>query len=107
VAWGLRHVSSRELSEWMAFFAVEPMPEARADARMAVLASLIANAHRNEEARAQPFAAEEFMPRYWDDAETAGQDDVDEEERMQRLLRKVEMLNAAFGGVDKRRRKSK
>ncbi len=57
-----RRMSSRELTEWMAYFEVEPWGEERADLRSGIVASVIANANRDPKKRKQPFAPADFMP---------------------------------------------
>ena len=48
----------------MAYDQLEPFGERRADLRMAVLASLIANANRDPDKRREPFTPADFMPRF-------------------------------------------
>lgn len=57
----LTRMSSRELTEWQAYEAVELFPAARMEAYMAQLAALIANAHRDAKARPTPYRIEEFL----------------------------------------------
>ena len=52
-------MSSRELSEWIAYDALEPFGEQRADLRSAIVASTVANCHR---ASGTPFSVSDFMP---------------------------------------------
>jgi len=87
----LDRISSRELSEWMAFFGLEPFGEERADLRAGIVASTVANVNRGKGKRA--FKPQEFMPQFGP-GETKEPKD---------LLSTVEMLNAAFGGRDARR----
>jgi len=56
----LARVGSDELTEWMAFYQLEPFGEMRADLRSGVVAATFANAHRTKDARA--FTPEDFMP---------------------------------------------
>jgi hypothetical protein len=58
----LQRMSSRELTEWMCYFALEPWGEERADLRTGILSSLLANIHRDEKKRHDPFTPEDFMP---------------------------------------------
>lgn len=58
----LSQISSRELSEWQAYFIVEPFGEYRADLRNAIVACVIANANRGKNARA--FTVSDFMPKF-------------------------------------------
>lgn len=60
----LARVSSRELSEWMAYSQVEPWGEERADLRAGIVASTVANTARNAKKRHKPFKPEEFMPTF-------------------------------------------
>ena len=53
----LSRMSARELAEWRAFDAVEPIGEPRADLRAGIIASLVWNA--NWTSRKTPF---DFMP---------------------------------------------
>lgn len=58
----LSRIDSRELSEWQAFFRLEPMPEQRADFRSGVIASVIANSNRTKNTK--PFEPHDFIPDY-------------------------------------------
>lgn len=87
----LDRIPSRLLSEWMAFAQLEPFGEERADLRAGIVASTVANVYRAKDER--PLSAQDFMPKF---------DQPDPAEDWERLLRKVEMLNAAFGGKDLR-----
>lgn len=52
-------MSSRELSEWIAYNAIQPFGDTRADLRSAIIASTVANCHR---ASGTPFTVSDFMP---------------------------------------------
>ena len=58
----LSRISSRELSEWQAYYIVEPFGEYRADLRNAIVACVIANANRGKNTRA--FTVKDFMPNF-------------------------------------------
>ena len=45
VAWGLSHISSIELTEWMAYYSLEPLGDERLDYLVALLSSVTANVH--------------------------------------------------------------
>lgn len=62
-------LSSNDLSEWMAYFRVEPFGEDRKDLRMGILASVIANSNRGKSQR--PFKPSDFMPYAQDDDEAS------------------------------------
>lgn len=84
-------MSSAEFTEWMAFYQLEPFGEERADLRSAIVATTVANAHRGKHQR--PYRVEEFMPRFERYPKSP-----------EEMLAYVEMLNAAFGGKDLRKR---
>ena len=56
----LQRIGSDEITEWMAFYQLEPFGDMRADLRSGVIASTFANANRTKHAR--PFTPEDFMP---------------------------------------------
>jgi hypothetical protein len=56
----LLRIGSDELTEWMAFYQLEPFGEMRADLRSGVLAATFANAHKSP--HTQAFTPEDFMP---------------------------------------------
>jgi hypothetical protein len=51
VAWGLEHISSRELAEWIEYYKVEPFGQERADLQAGVVASTIANVNRDKKSK--------------------------------------------------------
>lgn len=89
----LAGMTSRQLTEWMAFAALEPFGDERADLRMGILASVIANVNRDPKRRAQPYEPKDFLPRF---------EEEEPEENQAKMLQKVEMLNVLFGGRDLR-----
>jgi len=56
----LARMDSHELAEWIAFYAIEPFGEQRADLRAAIVASVIANCNRGKNQKA--FKPADFMP---------------------------------------------
>mgnify|MGYP000046381597 CR=1 FL=1 len=88
----LSRISSRELSEWMAFYELEPFGDERADLRAGIVASTVANANRDPK-KSKPYAPQDFLPRF-----EGGRGD--EAPGWQKLLAKVKMLHAAFGGKE-------
>jgi len=58
----LARTDSRELSEWMAYFSMEPWGTEIEDWRAGMIASVIANANRDEKKRRKPFEPKDFMP---------------------------------------------
>lgn len=81
----LSRVSSRELSEWQAYYGLEPFGEDRADLRAGIVASTVANVSRKSGTK--PYKAQDFMPRF---------DKTRQEWREQ--LELVKSINAALGG---------
>jgi len=57
----LNRISSKELSEWIAFYSIEPFGEDREDLRMGILASTIANSNRGKNTK--PFTPQDFIPK--------------------------------------------
>jgi hypothetical protein len=64
VSWGLEHISSLELSEWMAYDQVEPFGELRADLRAGIITATIANVNRDADKHREPFTPQDFMPNF-------------------------------------------
>ncbi|MFZ2738093.1 MAG: DUF4035 domain-containing protein [Burkholderiaceae bacterium] len=56
----LARIGSDELTEWMAFYQLEPFGDFRADVRAGIVASTFANANRARDTK--PFTPEDFMP---------------------------------------------
>lgn len=66
----LSRIDSRELSEWMAFYSLEPWGTEVDDHRHGVVAATIANVYRDPKKRRQPYEAGDFFPpRHPDEAE--------------------------------------
>jgi hypothetical protein len=82
-------MSGHEFAEWMAYYRLEPF-EQRADYRMAVLASLLANANRDEKKKPEPYTPKDFMPQ--------AQREEPPAQTMEQQLTIVQMLHEAFGG---------
>jgi len=69
----LARLSSRSISEWMAYYSLEPFGEERADLRFGMLMALLANINRDPEKRREPYTAEEFMPKFGEEYKQDGQ----------------------------------
>lgn len=96
----LSRISSRELSEWQAYYRLEPFGEERDDFRAGTISSTIANVFADPKKRKKPFTPEEFIPE-WRVADEE-EETEEEQEPWRKQLAIVEMLNAAFGGKDLR-----
>lgn len=59
----LDSMTAQELSEWMAYARIEPFDQRRGDARAAIVACTIANAHRGKGRRFKP---KDFMLEFED-----------------------------------------
>jgi hypothetical protein len=57
-----RIMTSRDISEAMAYERLQPIGEARADFRAGIIASVIANINRKQGAK--PFTPSDFMPEF-------------------------------------------
>lgn len=82
----------------MAYYELEPFGEERADLRSGIVASTVANAHRDPKRRRKPFRPLDFMPRF---------DAAKRPKGVEGMLHFVEMFNTALGGINLRRRKRK
>lgn len=88
-------MSSREFTEWMSFFQLQPYGEWRADFRTASLMALIANVNRDPN-KDKEFTPQDFMPNFEKALEEReAQEEIPAHER---LWNKVK---TAFGGLVK------
>jgi len=55
-------LDSREFAEWMAYYSLEPWGEERADLRAGIIASTIANRHRDPKREKEAYKPQDFMP---------------------------------------------
>lgn len=90
----MRELTSWQISEWQAFYQIEPFGEERADLRAAIVASVTANANRDPKRRKRPYMPVDFMPTF----------ERPEPASTENMIRMVEMMNAAMGGEDLRKR---
>lgn len=65
----LQRIDSYELTEWQCYYALDPFGEERADLRMGIATSVLANANRNPDKRSDPFTAKDFMPQFLEASE--------------------------------------
>ena len=59
----LARIDSRELSEWMVYYRLEPWGTEVDDWRAGMIASVIANVNRDPKKQNKPFQPTDFMPR--------------------------------------------
>lgn len=85
----LARISSRELSEWMAYAQLDPFGQERGDLQAGIVAATVANTARDTDKRRRPFRADEFMPSFFEEKrQTAAEQ-----------LRVAQMFAAAGYGV--------
>ena len=89
----LSRVSSAELTEWMAFYQLEPWGSEIDDLRAGIVASTIANANRDPKKQRKPFTAQDFMPK-WGSSEPARQSPEEH-------FRILQMWQAAFAARER------
>lgn len=58
----LAEMRPHHLGEWMALYEIDPWGEQRADLRSGIVASTLANIHRDPKRRASAYKPEDFMP---------------------------------------------
>lgn len=58
----LEGIPSTLLTEWKAFYQLEPFGEWREDLRAAKICAIIANVNRDEKRKPKPFSPADFMP---------------------------------------------
>jgi hypothetical protein len=63
----LREIGSRQLHEWLSFGNLEGFGEKRADMRMGIVASLVANVNRDPKRKPSPFKPTDFIPKLKED----------------------------------------
>jgi hypothetical protein len=85
-------MSSTQFAEWAAYYQLEPWGPERGDLRAGIVASVIANTHRDAKRKIEPFTPQDFMPNF--DAQPVKM------QPWQVLLDKARMITAAFGGED-------
>lgn len=95
MAWGLRHISSRELSEWQAYESLEPSGNEYIARLLEQLIVMYANAHRDSKKKTTPYTLEEMFPH------RAGEE-VNSAPSPSTLLEKMMAINTALGGADTR-----
>ena len=59
----LNEISSAEICEWRAYFALEPWGSIMDDQRHGIAVAALANINRNEKRKPDPFKPEDFI--YW------------------------------------------
>ena len=82
-------MSSREFTEWLAYYRLEPFGPEADDARLAQLLALIANVNRDPKRRRTPWTPDDFLPRRGPRAEP----------EQSNLRPRIDAAMAAIGGT--------
>ena len=61
MAWGLARISSKEITEWQAFFQLEPQGAIWENLLAAMQMTLLANVNRDPKKKQTPFVPADFM----------------------------------------------
>lgn len=85
----LTRVSSRELTEWLLYYRVEPFGTRASYLGTAIVAKTVADVNRPK--GKPPYKVDQFMPEF-----------EEHEQEVDDMLRFAEMLTIAMGGEDKR-----
>jgi hypothetical protein len=59
-----RRLSAAELTEWMAFYHLEPWGGERSDLQAGIIASTVANVNRDSKKKPEPYRPQDFIPQY-------------------------------------------
>ena len=81
-----QRVSSKEFTEYLAYFNVEPWPEERADINSASIATLLANIHRDPQKQPTPFGIQDLKIDYWKQEESQEERNEQTPEQMQGIM---------------------
>ena len=92
----LAETTSAELTEWIAFYQLEPFGPERGDLQAGIVAATVANVNRDAKKQKKPYSAQDFMPKF--EGQGAGGKGQKSPEELQR---KWEMVMAAFGAGKK------
>lgn len=60
----LSRISSAELTEWQAFYRLEPWGTEIDDLRAGIVSSVVANVNRDPKKQRRPFKPQDFMPKW-------------------------------------------
>ena len=83
----LARIDSRELTEWAAFYQVEPFGCEADGLGSAIVAATVANVNREKGAKA--FEAADFLPKF---------DQAKKEQSVEEMIQLAQMFTAAAGG---------
>lgn len=89
----LSRVSSAELTEWMAFYRLEPWGSEADDWRAGMVASVVANVNRDTKQHRRAYQPADFMPR-------RGRAQAKPEQSPEEQLRIIQMWQAALAAKE-------
>lgn len=90
--WGLSQISSRELSEWMAFYSLEPWDATQDEWRAAMIAATVANTARDARKQHTAYQPADFMRENYKPA-------VEVETKPEELTARIDAMMNLFGGT--------
>lgn len=104
MAWGLARISSREISEWKIYDQHEPIGGNRLDLHMARIMAMLATVYRDQTEHPEPFGPDEFLIDWWSDQPGRARSSLVQVDELTigEQVTWLAVLNATFGGVDKR-----
>lgn len=85
----LARISSQELSEWMAYYSLEPWGTETDDLRAGIVASTIANVNRDPKKRRKPYTAQDFAPQWGKSEPKKEEQTVEEQQRILEMWAQV------------------
>lgn len=92
----LERIDSRELSEWIAYYELEPWGEERADLRAGIVAATVVNSRpRDKRNPGKTYKPEDFMPKFGE---------TKQEQTWQDHLAMLGSLQKVFGGTITKKR---
>ena len=87
----LEQMSSREVTEWLAYDRLYGLPDWRDDFRVAAMCALLANINRDAKKKPSAYSPADFMPDFGVEKEPQS------EERQMAIMKQVEMIAQAQG----------
>lgn len=86
----MKHISSRELSEWMAYDAVSPIGERRLDVLFAYLMAVTVNLHKGE--GDEPAKVEDFLVDFWAEEREPGEAEPQSLEEQRQIIQAMKLI---------------
>ena len=97
MAWGLQHISSRELAEWREYYKLEPFGQDVTQKQLAAIACILRNSGMDvAEGKRKPFTIDDFMVTIRPQEEEKVQTDED-------VLAYLDLITAFYGGKERKK----